>query len=162
MASVSCCRRWSRANTAGTPFGRSVSGAQHTFECVRLHGEDALRQKDLHLFDAGRYFDYAKSGFNGAHQNDSLMPHRDPPITHLRGEPVTFCFGTLFTDECTGVMPQRQAQTKRRKNPVLMRFLHGDHGFHEKMTFGYRFEHACCIQTHIVGNNPCLEVGVTR
>jgi len=35
-----------------------------------------------------------------------------------------------------------------------MRFLQGNHIFHEKMTFGYRFVHACCIHTHIVGNAP--------
>jgi len=35
-----------------------------------------------------------------------------------------------------------------------MRFLQGNDIFHEKMTFGYRFVHACCIHTHIVGNAP--------
>ena len=33
-----------------------------------------------------------------------------------------------------------------------MRFLHAHHSFHEKMTFGEGFEHACCIHSHIVGN----------
>ncbi len=43
-----------------------------------------------------------------------------------------------------------------------MRFLHGRNVFHEKMTFGYRFVHACCIDTRIVGNGTRLDTGVTR
>jgi len=38
-----------------------------------------------------------------------------------------------------------------------MRFLQERNFFHEKMTFGYRFEHACCIHTHIVGNGTRSE-----
>ena len=86
-------------------------------------------------------------------------------IRHLptyRGEPVTFFSGTRFVHLLTGEMPGRQAQTKRRKKPVLMRFLHGRNVFHEKMTFGYRFVHACCIHTRIVGNGTRMDTGVTR
>ena len=79
-----------------------------------------------------------------------------------RGEPVTFCSGTGFMYLHTGEIPGRQAQTKRRKKPVLMRFLHCRNVFHEKMTFGYRFVHACCIHTRIVGNGTRLEAGVSR
>jgi hypothetical protein len=68
------------------------------------------------------------------------------------GQPVTFCTGTGFMYHPVGVNRERQAQTKRRKKPVLMRFLHCRNVFHEKMTFGYGFVHACCIHTRIVGN----------
>ena len=61
-----------------------------------------------------------------------------------------------------GATSGRQAQTKRRKKPALMRFLHWFHAFHEKMTFGYRFGRACCIQPHIVGNDTRAEAGVSR
>ena len=81
--------------------------------------------------------------------------------TH-EGEPVTFRPGTGFRDGQTGAMGRRQAQTKRRKKPVLMRFLHARHIFHEKMTFGYRFVHACCIHPHIVGNDTRPDAGVSR
>lgn len=77
-------------------------------------------------------------------------------------EPVTFCSGTGFMDHQRGKRHVRQAQTKRRKKPVLMRFLQGRNVFHEKMTFGYPFVHACCIHTHIVGNDTRLEAGVSR
>ncbi len=43
-----------------------------------------------------------------------------------------------------------------------MRFLHSHHVFHEKMTFGRPFEHACCIHPRIVGNGTRLEAGVSR
>jgi len=33
-----------------------------------------------------------------------------------------------------------------------MRFLQAVDTFHEKITFGYGFVHACCIHTHIVDN----------
>ena len=78
------------------------------------------------------------------------------------GQPVTFFCGTGFRYVFTGVTPGRQAQTKRRKKPVLMRFLQSRNVFHEKMTFGYRFVHACCIDTTIVGNDTRLEAGVSR
>lgn len=78
------------------------------------------------------------------------------------GEPVTFCPGAGFVYHRTGETTGRQAQTKRRKKPVLMRFLHRRNVFHEKMTFGYRFVHACCIDIHIVGNDTCMETGVSR
>lgn len=81
--------------------------------------------------------------------------------TH-EGEPVTFFRRTGFMYHRTGVTQPRQAQTKRRKKPVLMRFLQDRNGFHEKMTFGYRFVHACCIDTCIVGNDTRLEAGVSR
>lgn len=81
--------------------------------------------------------------------------------TH-RGEPVTFLSQAVFLGFRTGVLPGRQAQTKRRKKPVLMRFLHSRNVFHEKMTFGYRFVHACCIHTRIVGNDTRQEAGVSR
>ncbi len=61
-----------------------------------------------------------------------------------------------------GELPRRQAQTNRRKKPVLMRFLQCRNVFHEKMTFGYPFVHACCIHTHIVGNDTRLEASVSR
>lgn len=69
-----------------------------------------------------------------------------------RGEPVTFCSRTGFIRHQTGVRQARQGQTKRRKKPVLMRFLQAVDTFHEKITFGYGFVHACCIHTHIVDN----------
>jgi hypothetical protein len=78
------------------------------------------------------------------------------------GEPVTFYPGTGFVYHPTGDTPGRQAQSKRRKKPVLMRFLHCRNGFHEKMTFGYRFVHACCINTRIVDKGTRLEAGVSR
>ncbi|MBL1311167.1 MULTISPECIES: hypothetical protein [Pseudomonas] len=81
--------------------------------------------------------------------------------TH-RGEPVTFCAGTGFLYHRTDVMRGRQDQTKGRKKPVLMRFLQGSNDFHEKMTFSYRFGRACCIHTHIVGNDTRSEAGVSR
>lgn len=34
-----------------------------------------------------------------------------------------------------------------------MRFLQGFDNFHEKITFGYGFVHACCIDTHMVDNS---------
>jgi hypothetical protein len=80
----------------------------------------------------------------------------------LQGGPVTFSYSTGFLPVRTGVTPGRQAQTKRRKKPVLMRFLHGRNDFHEKMTFGYRFGRACCIHTHIVGNDTRWDAGVSR
>jgi len=33
-----------------------------------------------------------------------------------------------------------------------MRFLHRIDNFHEKITFGFRFVHACCIHRSIVDN----------
>ena len=78
------------------------------------------------------------------------------------GEPVTFCAGTGFLYHRTDVMRGRQDQTKGRKKPVLMRFLQGSNDFHEKMTFGYRFVHACCINTRIVDKGTRLEAGVSR
>lgn len=78
------------------------------------------------------------------------------------GEPVTFCPGAANVCHRGRGKPARKAQTRRRKKPVLMRFLHGRHVFHEKMTFGYRFVHACCINTHIVGNDTRLDAGVSR
>jgi hypothetical protein len=53
---------------------------------------------------------------------------------------------------CRGVRQVPQGQTKRRKKPALMRFLHGVDNFHEKITFGFRFVHACCIHRCIVDN----------
>ncbi|MBK5407917.1 hypothetical protein JFU58_05100 [Pseudomonas sp. TH34] len=52
----------------------------------------------------------------------------------------------------SGVRQVPQGQTKRRKKPVLMRFLQAVDNFHEKITFGYRFVHACCIHPCIVDN----------
>ncbi len=83
-------------------------------------------------------------------------------IAHYEGQPVTFCTGTGFVYDPASVKRERQAQTKRRKKPVLMRFLHCRNVFHEKMTFGYRFVHACCIHTRIVGNGTRLDAGVSR
>ena len=81
--------------------------------------------------------------------------------TH-EGEPVTFRADTGFRYHRTGVTPWRQAKAKWRKTPVLMRLLQVHHTFHEKMTFGQRFEHACCIHPHIVGNDTRLDTGVSR
>ncbi|WP_218180381.1 hypothetical protein, partial [Pseudomonas gingeri] len=41
----------------------------------------------------------------------------------------------------------------RRKKPVLMRFLQCVDNFHEKITFGNVFVHACCINTPMVDNS---------
>jgi len=81
--------------------------------------------------------------------------------TH-EGESVTFLSGTGFTHHWSKGMHGRQEQTKRRKKPVLIRFLQCSKVFHEKMTFSYRFGRACCIHTHIVGNGTLQEVGVSR
>lgn len=83
-------------------------------------------------------------------------------VPTYKGEPVTFYPGTGFVYHRPGEIPERQAQTKGRKKPVLMRFLHGRNVFHEKMTFGYRFVHACCIDPHIVGNDTGLDARVSR
>ena len=81
--------------------------------------------------------------------------------TH-EGGPVTFFSWSVFLYHPTAVTHGRQAQTKRRKKPVLMRFLHRRNVFHEKMTFSYRFGRACCIQPHIVDNGTRMEVSVSR
>jgi hypothetical protein len=90
--------------------------------------------------------------------------HHCTKMTHLclkgirrlpteRGEPVTFCSGAGFMHHRTGVQQARQGQTKRRKKPVLMRFLQGIDNFHEKITFSYSFVHTCCIHPHMVDNS---------
>ena len=81
--------------------------------------------------------------------------------TH-EGEPVTFLSGTGFMHHRSRRMHGRQEQTKRRKKPVLIGFLQRSEAFHEKMTFSYRFVHACCIHTHIVDNDTRREAGVSR
>ncbi|AZF23086.1 hypothetical protein C4J91_4364 [Pseudomonas sp. R3-52-08] len=43
-----------------------------------------------------------------------------------------------------------------------MRFLHCRNVFHEKMTFGWRFVHACCIHLAIVGNDTWVDARVSR
>jgi len=78
------------------------------------------------------------------------------------GGPVTFFSGKVFLHPPTAVTHGRQAQTKRRKKPVLMRFLPRRNVFHEKMTFSYRFGRACCIHPPIVDNGTCREVSVSR
>jgi len=78
------------------------------------------------------------------------------------GERVTFFPDTGFMHHNTGTEPERQGQTNRRKNPVLMRFSRSGNVFHEKMTFDLRFGHACCIHPYIVGNGTGREAGVSR
>lgn len=82
-----------------------------------------------------------------------LCVKRTRPLPTERGEPVTFCSGAGVTHPHTGVQQARRSQTKRRKKPVLMRFLQSVDNFHEKITFSHAFVHACCIHTHMVDNS---------
>lgn len=76
-----------------------------------------------------------------------------------RGEPVTNPAQSGFVNGSTDVTPVSGSQTKGRKKPVLMRFLQAVDNFHEKMTFSYRFVHACCIYPFIVDNDTGRKPG---